>query len=80
MRNEVALKSKKKAIKILLSEVFFPSMQITTEQIKRELAIIYAKLDIKKSAVASDLKKYGYEMKPIKIVVDGVRKNGFVLW
>lgn len=80
MRNEVALKSKKKAIKILLSEVFFPSMQITTEQIKKELAIIYAKLDIKKSAVASDLKKYGYEMKPIKIVVDGVRKNGFVLW
>lgn len=79
MRNEIALKSKIKAIKILLSEVFFPSMQITTEQIKKELAIIYAKLGIKKSAVASDLKKYGYEMKPTKVVVDGVRKNGYVL-
>lgn len=79
MRNEVALKSKIKTIKILLSKVFFPSMLITTEQIKKELAIIYAKLGIKKSAVASDLKKYGYEMKPTKVVVDGGRKNGFIL-
>lgn len=79
LRNEVALQSKTKSIKILLSQVFFPSMQITTEQIKKELAITYAKLGIKKAAVASDLKKYGYEMKPTKVVVDGVRKNGFVL-
>lgn len=79
LRNEVALQCKTKSIKILLSQVVFPSMQITTEQIKKELAIIYAKLGIKKAAVASDLKKYGYEMKPTKVVVDGVRKNGFVL-
>ena len=79
LRNEVELQCKTKSIKILLSQVFFPSMQITTEQIKKELAITYAKLGIKKAAVASDLKKYGYEMKPTKVVVDGVRKNGFVL-
>lgn len=80
MRNEVALRNKIKSIKILLSQVFFPSMSVTTEQIKRELAIIYTKLGIKKAAVASDLKKYGYEMKPAKVVVDGVRKNGYVIW
>ena len=80
MRNEVALRNKIKSIKMLLSQVFFPSMSVTTEQIKRELAIIYTKLGIKKAAVASDLKKYGYEMKPAKVVVDGVRKNGYVIW
>ena len=80
MRNEVALRNKIKSIKILLSQVFFPSMSVTTEQIKRELAIIYTKLGIKKAAVASDLKKYGYEMKPAKVVVNGVRKNGYVIW
>lgn len=79
MRNEVALKNQIKNIKILLSQVLYPSMQITTDKIKKELAIIYAKLGIKKAVVASDLKKYGYEMKPTKVVVDGVRKNGFVL-
>lgn len=55
-------------------------MQMTTEQIKKELSVIYEKVGVNKAAVASDLKKYGYEMKPTKVVVNGVRKNGYVVW
>lgn len=77
--NEISDRKKIDKVCFLLDQRNIDGQKITTDDIKRMLSDIYAKLGMKKAAVATNLQDlYGYEIKYGKVrMKDGSRKGGY---
>lgn len=77
--NEISNRKKIGNVCFFLDQRNIDGQRITTDDIKRMLSGIYAKLEMKKAAKATDLQNlYGYEIKDCRMrMKDGSRKNGF---
>ena len=59
---------------------FFPNgSKLSKSEVKARLQMIYDDLGLKKKAKATDIKQYGYSVKPIKIATTTGRVNGYEL-
>lgn len=79
LKNELERCYRENDIKRKFRETFVVGERMSTEDIKRTMAEIYASYGIKKKGVATQLERdYGIRLKPIKVTMsDGIRKGGY---
>ncbi len=62
-----------------LYEIYPSGCRVSNKELKAVLQKLYKKHGIDTVATATDITRYGYKVKPCKLVVDNVRKNGLIL-
>lgn len=66
-------------IKNELNRLYPTGIRVTNKDLKRSIQDIYDRLDYKAHAKGTDILKYGYLSKKVKIRIDGKRVDGVEL-
>ena len=62
-----------------LYEMYPSNTRVSNKELKAVLQKLYKKYGIDAIATATDITRYGYKVKPCKLVVDNCRINGLIL-
>ena len=62
-----------------LNQLYKTGDRVTNKDLKRSIQDIYDRLCPKVKAKGTDIKKYGYSTKKVKILIDGKRIDGVEL-
>ena len=66
-------------IRIELQKLYKTGDRVTNKELKQQIQLIYDRLGFKYKAKGTDIKKYGYGTKKVKITIDGKRIDGVEL-
>lgn len=62
-----------------LYQLYKTGDRVTNKELKQSIQLIYDRLGYKAKAKGTDIKKYGYSTKKVKIPIDGKRLDGVEL-
>lgn len=62
-----------------LNQLYHTGDRVTNKDLKRSIQLIYNRLGFKARAKGTDIKKYGYSTKKVKIRIDDKRLDGVEL-
>lgn len=62
-----------------LNQLYHTGDRVTNKDLKRSIQLIYDRLGFKATAKGTDIKKYGYSTRKVKINIGGKRYEGVEL-